>query len=169
MWTLKASGIPWLLSLPFSLLLSCGPGTSSLELAKVNIVRELALARDFKDTFPDSVGSFSYYTGEAGPTTWHAKFGVGGRFIVHMGVPVTLDRARLHVLSAGEPEFRVLEVSDIEVLADGRFRVSYASDRKLSTKDWAKLVEANGDLSVIGIDPKANLPIPKFEEYWPID
>ena len=64
--------------------------------------------------------------------------------------------------------FQLNEVEKIERLEDGRFYVSYAPDsqRRFGGREWKRLYEARGDLSVLGIQLMKDQPIVLFDEYW---
>ncbi|MEQ8209198.1 MAG: hypothetical protein RH917_05150 [Lacipirellulaceae bacterium] len=93
---------------------------------------------------------------------WRSEFLFGGRYELHMSLPVEVDRQTGKVTRLiDEPEFLILEITAIE----GR-SISYARDyHAFDRQQWREVVKAKGDFSTIGIHLDSSQPVPGFSEY----
>ena len=73
-------------------------------------------------------------------------------------------------MSFGKPEFYLHEIESIEDLGDGRIQINSAKDHarhlRFGSNEWAKVVAAKGDYSVLGYSMVTNKPLPRFDETW---
>jgi hypothetical protein len=85
-----------------------------------------------------------------------------------MTADLRVDRRTSNVAKVvGSPRFRLLEIESIDMSSDGRASVSYNTfnQRQFGTVEWDRVVEANGDFSVLGVQIKKAPPLPNFEEF----
>ena len=131
-----------------------------------NAQSDLPLAHEFASLYPLREEFISYFTGKYGQPKWNSKIGLHGRYIVTMQFPIQVNGSRLQQI--GEPEFLIVEVERIERLPDGRYSIHYRSEsqRRFGIEGWRLLVEANGDISVLGIEVKVESPHPDFDDVW---
>ena len=65
----------------------------------------------------------------------------------------------------GTPEFQILELESVD-MTSGAPSIGYdpSGYHKINAAEWDRVVQAKGDLSVIGIDIDKDRPIPNFKE-----
>ncbi len=106
-------------------------------------------------------------TDEGVKEEWISEAYFGGRYELVMTIDIRVDRRTSNVSKViGTPRFRLLEIESVEMLSGGRASVSYrgSGQREFSSVEWERVVEANGDFSVIGIEIVKSTPIPNFGE-----
>ncbi|MDH4241966.1 MAG: hypothetical protein OEW48_20595 [Phycisphaerae bacterium] len=109
------------------------------------------------------------------PVRWCLTAGLHKRYLLIMKTDLVyakIDPETEKIISPGsheEPLFSLREVSSISimprfVLFEQRYAVPKSKELKILTADeWKKLVKADGDFSVLGIELKKKEPIPNFE------
>ncbi|MFN0051349.1 MAG: hypothetical protein ACKV0T_04110 [Planctomycetales bacterium] len=106
-------------------------------------------------------------TDEGVKEEWISEVYFGGRYQLVMTVELRVNR-RTSVVSKviGSPKFRLLEIREVQLASGGGVGVSYRStaEREFNSSDWERVVEANGDFSVIGIQIENGPPLPGFSE-----
>jgi hypothetical protein len=129
---------------------------------------DIEQVRQFDRLFPGATHFISYYTGTNGNPTWNSKAGLHGRYVLTMQIPISLSGlGRSQVRSNGTPTFILTEVQNITSLPGGQTSIVYSGNQiTFGFLEWNKLVESNGDLSVLGITIKINQKIPGFVKYW---
>jgi hypothetical protein len=129
-------------------------------------------AVEFLRFFPRAFPSWSYYTGEVGQPTLNLETLLYDRYQLTMRVPVVLKSGRRDIQSFGEPEFLLLQVSEVKQVvrvgsmgAATNLLVGKQGDRSLhfGPADWKNVVAHGGDLSVLGTTISTNNPAPGFE------
>ena len=98
---------------------------------------------------------------------WSTDVYFAGRYQLTMWVDIEIDRRNSEVSRVVDTlKFRLLEVTRVDMLSDGRPSISYggSGQREFSAADWKKVVEAKGDFSVIGIQIRNDAPIANFDE-----
>jgi hypothetical protein len=92
---------------------------------------------------------------------------VHGRYLVTMQLPLIVQRSNLRVTAMGNPSFILQEFSMIRWNANGQCETRYNSnaERRFGIEQWQRLVRSRGDLSVLGLKPVTNAPLPKIESY----
>jgi len=132
-----------------------------------NGLRTIPAVHDFQEIFPKTLNSYTYWTGELGPTTLNSSTALYNRYELTLQVKASLDKTRTKVIGYGEPEFFLLELGDITFRPDGTTSISPGDlQKRFGPKEWNKLYEAGGDFSVLGIELVKDKPVPNFEEYW---
>lgn len=159
------------LSVPLLLLV---PATSCNHLGEYQAAlrdgqQAIPYARDFTRLFPEARSFFSYYTGEYGPTTWNSEVAVYGRYELTLQVEVSLDSPRRRVVGFKEPAFYLVEVTEVRMREGGGAHISHGDTQLTFGKDkWTKVVEAGGDLAVLGLKLIKNAPVPGIEKICPV-
>ena len=150
---------------------------SDYDAALADATNSIPYAADFARVFPGAWGSFSYFIGGAGASTFNLEVLLFDRYELTMKVSVTFKEGQRKIQSFGDPEFLLLEVSKVEkirkvgVRPDGSPAVaeqlSLSSNRqqRFGTAEWKKIVESGGDFSVIGFPLITNSPAPGFEDF----
>jgi hypothetical protein len=128
-------------------------------------LKEVPLLVAFKARFPESVHFISYVTSKEGRTKWNSKSAIHGRYILHMTVPIGIDRKTVQVTLKEEPSFQLREVTFIESLPDGRQSIYYGKKVKISFDEWKRLEASGGDFKVLGLEIKRNSPVSGFSDY----
>jgi hypothetical protein len=98
---------------------------------------------------------------------WISEVYFGGRYELVMTVDIRVDRRTSNVSKViGTPRFRLLEIESVELLSGGRASISYrgSAQRQFGSVEWERVVDANGDFSVIGIEIEKSTPILNFDE-----
>jgi hypothetical protein len=109
------------------------------------------------------------------PVRWCLSAGLHKRYLLIMKTDLVyakIDPETEEIISPGshkEPVFSLWEVSSISimprfVLFEQRYALPKSKELKILTADeWNKLVKADGDFSVLGIELTKDVPIPYFE------
>jgi hypothetical protein len=127
--------------------------------------KEIPAAGQFEELYGKTYHFISYYDGNYGKPTWNSKVGLFGRYILGMHVPVAFDHSGTQVIPQGEPKFYVWELKSIVPGKAGTFETLTGDDNlEFSTKEWNKVVEAKGDLRVLGLKMKKDQPLEHFDE-----
>jgi len=130
-------------------------------------LKTIPVAREFQKIFPGAINSYSYYTGEVGPTILNCRIGLYGRYELKFKVRVSLNETRKKVMDYTGADFYLAEIESINRLDDGRFYISYGNlHRRFGAKEWEKLFKARGDFTVLGIKLIMDKPVPNFEAWW---
>ena len=157
--------------------LACSPNVSSMHKSSLtnedykkaleNGLLIIPIAREFQKLFPKALNSYTYWTGELGPTTLNCSTALYNRDELTLQVKASLDKTRTKVIGYSKPEFYLLELEDIIFRPDGTTSISPGDlQKRFGPKEWNKLYEAGGDFSVLGIELVKDKPVPNFEEYW---
>jgi hypothetical protein len=143
--------------------------TRNREMAIQSGVRDWPYPREFNRMFPHAINGISYYTGGIGESKWYSKIGLYGRYVLIMAVPIKLDDARTNIVFMGNPEIISLgEVLGSKLNANGSRSYSVNRIALLSSNDWRRLTEANGNFDVLNIKIETNKPpVEGFNEAWP--
>jgi hypothetical protein len=124
---------------------------------------------------PNNKRDYIAYRDPNSPIRWCLTAGLHKRYLLIMKTDLVygiVDPETEQIISPGsheEPVFSLREVSSISikprfVLFEQRYAVPKSKEVKILTADeWNKLVKANGDFSVLGIELKKDGPIPNFE------
>lgn len=151
---------------------------SEYDAALAEATNAIPYATDFARLFPGAASYLSYYTGLAGSSSLVMENLLFDRYQLIMKIPVTFDTSRRKVSTFGEPEFLLLEFSQVTIERrvgrdpDGNsvtaenLRPGKSGDRSLrfGAVEWKKVVEAAGDFSVIGFTVLTNSPAPGFDD-----
>jgi hypothetical protein len=117
----------------------------------------------------------AYYADPNSPVKWRLSAGLHRRYLMVMETDIVfaeMDPETKEAITPGsheEPVFSLWEVRDVSispkfVIFRERFALAVREKVKTFTKDeWEKLVEADGDFGVLGIELKKNDPVPDFD------
>jgi hypothetical protein len=107
----------------------------------------------------------TYYDGRYGTPEWNSQVGLFKRYILQVSVPITVDHSGTHVTPQKEPRFYVWEKTSIERGQSGTLLVLFGDDHlEFGLKEWERVVEAKGDLRVLGLKMKEDQPLEHFDE-----
>ena len=138
--------------------------TKNYDVAIESGVRGQFYPRDFNRLFPGAMNIISYYTGEVGPSKWVSKASLYGKYVLMMVASIEFDRARTNILSMGQPDFSLVELSKITPNKDPTRQPSVQTGTlaRFSADSWHRLVETKGDFSALGIALETNRPVEGF-------
>ena len=151
-------------------LIGCRPSSpGDKTAAEANGLRSIPEARQFAAEFPDSIHFISHYTGSAGPPIWNSKVGLNGRYVLSMSFAIDFDQDRKTPSRVAEPRFHLRKVSGIKLRPDGSVGgISYSDHQTVfGADDWQRLIQADGDVSVVGFEIDTDRELEHFEEAWP--
>jgi hypothetical protein len=101
-----------------------------------------------------------------GTHDWNSEVFFGGRYTLTMQVEVKTDKDFSEVTEVtGRPSFVLTEACRIVVSSNRVAGADFSNDWKFREDDWKKVVDANGDFSVIGIKMKTSEPLDGFDQY----
>jgi hypothetical protein len=134
---------------------------SNYATALADATNSIPYAIDFVRLFRTSASFFSCYTGVVGPSILNMQSDFYDRYELTMQIPVTLDDTRRKVISFGEPQFTLLEISQVGKNANGQMHVSFSAEglRRFGASEWNRIVDAGGDFSAIGCRFTTNRPV----------
>jgi hypothetical protein len=102
-----------------------------------------------------------------GNPTWNSEVGLHGRYVLTLQIPITFDVTRTKVVSYGQPNFYLKELSSITRIANGQTEIRYTRNQlRFGQEEWQHVVDQGGDLSILGIEIIPDRPIPGFAEQW---
>ena len=137
------------------------------DIALKNGTASLDVAREFNALFPDSNNFISYYTGQYGDPRWNSKVGLHGRYVLTVQFDLKFDSSRHMPARTSDPEFYLVEASQLDRTPDGRLSISYSDNQiRFGMEDWKKLIAARGELSAIGYSTNESNPHDGFAEVW---
>jgi hypothetical protein len=122
---------------------------------------------------PNDTRDYIAYRDPNSPVRWCLSAGLYKRYLLIMKIDIVyakINPETEEIISPGsheEPVFSLREVIFVEApltLFGPRCASAYDEEVKTLTADeWKKLVKADGDFGVLGIELKKNEPIPNFE------
>jgi hypothetical protein len=126
--------------------------------ALADATNAIPYARDFARLFPGTASFFSYYIGGVGPSSFNMEVLLFDRYQLVMKLPVTFDTSRRKIKTFGEPEFCLLEFSEVTIVrrvgrdpngnpvTSKNLRLGKSGDRSLrfGAGEWGNVVEAGG-------------------------
>jgi hypothetical protein len=96
---------------------------------------------------------------------WSSEVYFGGRYELVMWVDVEVDQRSSEISTILDaPKFRLLEVGRVDLSSERGPSISYQGQREFNAAEWERVVEADGDFSVIGIEINNSQPIANFDE-----
>ncbi len=104
------------------------------------------------------------YSGGGAVSTWNATAFFGGRYALTMQVPVAISSSTSGH-TTGDPEFQLLEVSDVSVSSSGQVGASFSRELKFGPKEWKIVVDHKGDFSKIGFPMEPQPALKDFDRY----
>lgn len=150
-------------------LAGCGKSRAARESAITQSVeKENPFVMQFRSLYPASIGYFTHIDDDYGPTTWHSRVGLHGRYVLEMRMEVTLTPNRARILSYKNPRFMLLEAESLVKQPDGGVHMKYkgASQVDFGIPGWRALVANKGELTALGITLSTEPPLADFEQSW---
>jgi hypothetical protein len=128
--------------------------------------RDVQVVKEFVALFPKARHRITYYTGQAGRPRWSSTVGLFGRYILRVEFNVTFDAGRTKIVKHDPPEFRLQELEKVTYDPKARTEeTDWGVDVPFGSKQWRNVVEAKGDLTVLGAKIKRDDPVKGFQEY----
>ena len=126
------------------------------------------IPRDFRKLFPDSAHSIDYMKhrfpdGEyRWGDNWYGQAYLHNRYAIEMRFPFeTNEDGTIALLD--EPTFFFCELAEAGINEKGNPWFRHGESRSIDTNEWNKLVEVDGDCSVLGLTIIKDSPIKNFE------
>lgn len=127
----------------------------------------IPVARQFQELYPGSHNSYAHYAGVENTPELQCQTLLYGRYELTLQIEVKFDDQRVKVISFGEPRFFLKEVQSVTPLSDGRFYISAGElQMRFGAREWEKIFNAHGDVSVLGVKLVKDKPIPNLEAWW---
>lgn len=126
----------------------------------VNGLSQIEPASQMDDTFEDCRHYITYADSEP---LFNSVAYLGNRYKLKMQVPVSIESATSGS-TIGEPEFHLIEISNVDVSSTGQISVSSSRSLNFGPNEWKQVYDANGDFNKIGftINPT---PVANFQRY----
>jgi hypothetical protein len=123
-------------------------------------------AREIEKLFGEANHFISYFdmvgVGQAWRTT---DVFIAGRYKLEMGVDVRMDEQFTKIVEViGEPKFYLREIERVKFYGE-QVGAAFGEQFTFGPEEWAKVVEAKGDFSVIGIHLDLDNPVKNIERY----
>ncbi len=139
--------------LHMTLLASCGLAHMGHREAVISGLKLIEPAKQMEELFGDSDHFITHYGMQDGPLTWNSEVHFGGRYSLTMQVKVQVDYEQNKVIGETEaPRFFLREIEEVSLIDGGRHLARIGMNKNFGIDEWRKVVEAQGDLSVIGIE-----------------
>jgi len=123
-------------------------------------------AKQIEQLLGESDHFISYHGSRSLGQEWNTEVFFADRYELAMQVEVKVDYWFSEVLEVvGEPKFYLAEITSVDYDNGGVGANMLGIHSEFGPKEWAKVYQAKGDFSVIGIQLKKNAPVPRFEEY----
>jgi hypothetical protein len=155
--------VSFVITLLVSTGMSCG---GTMDQAVTDTVKNQPDVKAFVHLFPDAENFITHYTGTAGPRVWNSRVLLYERYILTMQFDMDLDADGVKVTATAPPKYLLQEVTSVEIAPSGQVSINYGDTVRFGPKEWKKLEAAKGDLSVLGIKPKKNQPVPNLKANW---
>jgi hypothetical protein len=122
-------------------------------------------ANDFERLWPDAYHTIGSGEFADGSRQWNSEALFAGRYWLHAvaHVRVSADQKQILSMDAG-PRFILHEIEAVN-RESGSFSTTFRNQWEFDHGSWSKVVDADGDFSVIGIQLDLSHPVPDFEEY----
>lgn len=131
-------------------------------------LEQIPEARQMDELFGKSnVDHFISYHGslDAG-STWNSEVFFADRYRLTMQVPVKMGRSFNEVLDVlGKPKFWLIEVTSIDISERSADVKEPTNLNPFGLDQWEKVLEAEGNFSVLGIEFKKDQPVRGFARY----
>jgi len=126
-------------------------------------------ARQIEELLGDSDHCISYHGSRAVGNDWNTEVYFYKRYVLLMQVPVRMGYEFDEVLEVlDQPKFYLVEVRSIKYYGSQPGATIEQGDDwpyPFTAEEWAKVYEARGDFSVIGIDLKKDQPVKDFDKF----
>ena len=128
----------------------------------------IPVIEQFERLFPGSDHFISYYTGTHGPPTWNSHAGLYGRYVLTMQMPIRFNLFwRDRIIWHGDSTFYLREIKSISPQANGTSVILYGPTHlTFGLPEWKRVVDAGGDLSVLGVKMTKDAKVLNFDEHW---
>jgi hypothetical protein len=120
--------------------------------------RKVAAFREFDRLFPENVQSFS-----SGSVVARALLFQRYELRLTLGVMVGDDKRTIR--ESGTPSFQLQEITRVDGV-DGAALLRAESRMEFGPVEWQKVVDAKGDLSVLGVETVKDQPVVNLDAYW---
>lgn len=120
-------------------------------------------AVEMERMFPQTDHFITHFGFDSSPKQWNSEAFFGKRYILTMQVSVDVDYSSQQVSCIGEPKFYLNEVATAQPLSHGRFELTHGRTLEFGREEWKQLVEAKGDLNVLGFAPTPSV-VPNYSE-----
>lgn len=122
---------------------------------------EIPAIAEFVELYPNATHFISYYTGQYGQPRWNSEVGLYGRYVLTVQCSIEFDWTRRHIESHGPLTFYLQEITGIQ----GR-SINHGQSSTFRLAEWDRLLESEGDLSILDMPITENKPIPGFDAVW---
>jgi hypothetical protein len=149
----------------------CGSGCKSevrkAEAAAIATAMKHPASGEFRLLFPLNAPKVVTLDRTTSPPRFLFEGIAHGRYLITMILPLTVDHSNLRVTDVGSPSFILQEFKSISRNEHGQWTTKYntGAERRFGIEEWQRLVLSGGDLSVLGLKPITNAPLPLVERY----
>lgn len=131
----------------------------------VSGIEQIPAARQMEKLIGDSDHFITHFGFGDQPLTWNTEVWFHPRYRLSMKTKVMVDYESNKVVEVvGEPNFYMREIDTITPIDHGRHHAKVGTNWNFGLDEWEKVVEADGDFSVIGIE-LSDKPLPYFDEF----
>ena len=118
------------------------------------------------------LGKADHFISYSGPNVkqdWNTEVYFEGRYRLTMQVDVKTNKDFSKIVGViGEPKFYLGEITKVDLNADGTVSGGDGGAGQRATfglKEWNKIVQSNGDFSIVGVHIKKGQPVPNFDKF----
>jgi hypothetical protein len=143
-------------------LLSAACGKDDYTVAVANGQKTIPYVREFNQIFTDTNHFITHYKFADGNWQWNSEAFLYRRYVVTMQVDVTYDKSATNVVAWGKPAFFLTEIKSVVLNPNGSISPQ-EDNQQFGIDAWKKLVEARGNLSVLGVKVVKDSPVEHFD------
>ena len=120
---------------------------------------------EMEKLFGEADHFITHYGMKEGPLQWNSEVHFYSRYVLTMQVRVELSgRYGTIVQVVDKPHYYLIELKNV-FTEDGQLGTKDGIQHTFGPPEWKKLVENQGDFSVIGITVYRDRPVAMFDEY----
>lgn len=124
---------------------------------------DIPIFRKANSIFPENYKYISYFDGTRGTPQFNMEIFLYQRYKGHLKSNLVFNEDMTAVVSYSPVELYLNEVSEIKMLSGGRIRtVTNGLHVRVDPDDLEKVLENNGDFSILDLDLDEDAPVPNF-------
>src|SRR5688572_6183371 len=147
---------------------ACGPSLSdSADLHKrlvEKVSTDIPCVREFRVLFPDAKVGVYTKRFKTGTTSSQLTDVVYDRYELTLSCGFEVNPKTLDIISYETPTILLVEISSVEGSVEGPLKTTYATNYRISQKQWDKIVASGGQFSAAGVDVRTNEPVAGIEK-----
>jgi hypothetical protein len=123
-------------------------------------------AQQMERLFGDADHFITHFGSASRIKRWSSQVFFAGRYRLTVQVDVMLAEDGRRVIGiSGEPDIHLHEIQSVTTDANGQLAAQIGEQWTLTSDDWIKLVESEGDFNAVGLTLDLDNPTPGFQKF----